>query len=194
MNIDSFLRDPLSRRRFLQTSGVGVVGGSALLLGACGGGGKATTTSGSDERDKVDVEILNGALDLELMVVAAYKAGAAKLRGDVLQTVKGFLEQEQEHADALAQAIRDAAGTPNKAKSSYDFPRFVSQDAVLTYAIRLENTAVAAYIDALPKLTTGDLRATAASILTAEAEHISVLRDALGLAPVPDAFVTGEAH
>jgi rubrerythrin len=191
MDIDSFLRDPLSRRRFFQTSGVGVVGGSAALLSACGNDGKTTTTPGADERDKVDVEILNGALDLELMAVAAYKTGAGQLKGDVLQVVKGFLEQEQEHADALAQAIRDADGTPNKAKSSYDFPKFASQDGVLKFAIALENTAVAAYIDALPKLTKSDLRATAASILTVEAEHISVLRGALGLAPVPDAFVTG---
>jgi rubrerythrin len=193
MDIHRFLRDPLSRRRLLQTSGVALIGGSAAILSACGSDDTTATTPGDDERDKVDVEILNGALDLELMAVAAYKAGAAKLKGDVLQIAKGFLEQEQEHADALGKAIRDAGGTPNKAKSSYDFPRFVSQDAVLTYAVKLENTAVAAYIDALPKLTKGDLRATAASILTTEAEHISVLRDALGLPPVPDAFVTGEA-
>jgi rubrerythrin len=192
MDIHRFLRDPLSRRRLLQTSGVGLIGGSATILSACGSDDTATAP-GDDERDKVDVEILNGALDLELMAVAAYKAGAAKLRGSVLQIAKGFLEQEQDHADALGKAIRDAGGTPNKAKSSYDFPRFVSQDAVLTFAVKLENTAVAAYIDALPKLTKGDLRATAASILTTEAEHISVLRDALGLPPVPAAFVTGEA-
>jgi rubrerythrin len=193
MGSDSFQRDPLSRRRFLQTSGVGIAGGSATFLVACGhddsGGNDADA-----QRAEVDVEILNGALDLELMSVAAYIKGAARLKGDVLQIVKGFLEQEQAHVDALVKAIRDAGGAPNKAKTTYDFPALRSQPDVLKFAIEFENTAVAAYIDALPKLTQGDLRATAAAILTNEAEHISVLRGALGLAPVPAAFVTGETH
>jgi len=192
MEIDSFLRDPLSRRRFLRTSGAGLVGGSAVVLAACGDDDKTGSGAGSDEQDKADVEILNGALDLELMSIAAYKEGAALLQGGVLQVAKGFLEQEQAHADALVSAIRDAGGTPNTAKKSYDFPRLRSQRDALKFAIELEETAVAAYIDALPKLTKGDLRGTAAAILTTEAEHIAVLRDTLGMAPVADAFVTGK--
>ncbi|MGH2839308.1 MAG: ferritin-like domain-containing protein [Solirubrobacteraceae bacterium] len=194
MDIDRFLRDPLSRRCFFRTSGVGFAGGAAVLLAACGDDDKTGVDDNAVERNQVDVEILNGALDLELMAVAAYKEGAGLLGGDALQIVKDFLEQEQAHADALASAIRDAKGEPNKAKSSYDFPELRSQRDVLTFAVVLENTAVAAYIDALPKLTKGDLRGTAAAILTNEAEHIAVLRDALGLPPVPEAFVTGEVR
>ena len=62
---------------------------------------------------------------------------------------------------------------------------------MLRFAVDLENTAIAAYIDALPKLSDGDLRATAASIITNEAEHLSLLLDALGRDPTPSAFVTG---
>ena len=36
MDIDRFLRDPLSRRRFFHMSGVSVAGGSAVFLAACG--------------------------------------------------------------------------------------------------------------------------------------------------------------
>ncbi|HEX8123873.1 MAG TPA: hypothetical protein VF549_21670, partial [Solirubrobacteraceae bacterium] len=82
MDIDSFLRDPLSRRRFFHMSGVGVAGGSAVFLSACSDDTK-NPVLGPDESDEADVEILNSALDLELMVVAAYKAGAAQLKGDV---------------------------------------------------------------------------------------------------------------
>ncbi len=195
MDIDGFLRDPQSRRRFLHRSGV-IVGaaGSATLLAACADG---TTTpnvmTGPDESDQADVEILNGALDLELMAVAAYKAGAGRLRGSLLEVGKKLLEQEQEHVDALASAIKDAGGTPNRAKSSYDFPELRSQSEVLRFALDLENTAIAAYIDALPKLSQGDLRATAAGIIANEAEHVTVLLDALGRDPLPAAFVTGKA-
>ena len=194
MDVDSFLRDPLSRRRFFRMSGVSVAGASAVFLAACGdddessGGGQADT--GGNE---ADVEILNSALDLELMAVAAYKAGAGRLRGEVLDAGQTFLEQEQEHADGLASAIRDLGGTANRAKSAYDFPELSGQEGVLRFAVDLENTAVAAYIDAIPKLSSAELRGTAAAIVTNEAEHIAVLLGALGEPQVPSAFVTGRA-
>jgi rubrerythrin len=195
MDIDSFLRDPQSRRRFFERSGVlaGAAGGSAMVLGGCGD--SATTpnaVTSPDESDQADVEILNGVLDLELMSVVAYKVGAGRLQGRMLEVVKRFLEQEQAHADGLAAAITDAGGQPNRAKSSYDFPAMRSQTDVLRFAVDVENTAIAAYIDALPKLTRGDLRATAASIITNEAEHVAVLLEALGEDPAPTAFVTGK--
>ncbi len=200
MDVDSFLRDPLSRRRFFRMSGVSVAGASAVFLAACGsddeessgggvGGGQAD--AGGSE---ADVEILNSALDLELMAVAAYRAGAELLRGDVLDVGQTFLEQEQEHADGLASAIRELGGTPNVAKEAYDFPALSSQQDVLRFAVDLENTAIAAYIDALPKLSSPDLRGTAAAIVTNEAEHIAVLLGALGEPRVPSAFVTGETE
>jgi rubrerythrin len=196
MDIDGFLRDPQSRRRFFQRSGVivGAAGAPAMLLAACGDSDATPDiVTGPDESDQADVEILNGALDLELQAVAAYKIGAGRLRGSMLDFAKTLLEQEQEHADALAAAIEDAGGTPNRAKSSYDFPTLRDQTAVLRFAVTLENTAIAAYIDALPKLSQGELRATAAGIITNEAEHLAVLLDALGMNPAPSAFVTGKA-
>ncbi|MBA3746114.1 MAG: ferritin-like domain-containing protein [Solirubrobacterales bacterium] len=192
MDFDSFLRDPHSRRRFFAASGVSVAGGSAMFLSACGDDTK-NPVLGPDESDEADVEILNAALDLELMAVAAYKAGAAKLTGDVLAVGKHFLEQEQEHADGLMAAIKDAGGTPNRAKKSYEFPELKSQKDVLRFALDLENTVIASYIDALPKLGEGDLRATVAAIVANEAQHVAVLLGALGEPQVPDAFVVGNA-
>jgi rubrerythrin len=194
MDIDSFLREQQSRRRFFASSGVSIAGGSAMFLAACSDDdGEPQGVRVRKDAEAADVEVLNGALDLELMAVAGYKTGAAKLRGEALQIGKLFIEQEQEHADALSSAIKDAGGTPNRAKSSYDFPELRSQRDALNFAVGLENTAVAAYIDALPKLTNTDLRGTASAILTTEAEHISVLLGALGRPPAPHAFVTGEA-
>ena len=190
MDIDGFLRDPLSRRRFF-IAGAGASGATAFLA-ACG---DSTTTpsvlTGPDESDQADVEILNGLLDLELMAVAGYKAGAGRMRGSALEIGKLFLAQEQEHADGLATAIEDAGGRPNRPKASYDFPPLRTQRDALRLAVELENTAIAAYIDALPKFSRRELRATAASIITTEAEHAAVLLDALGTEPAAEAFVTG---
>ncbi len=195
MDIDRLLRAPRSRRRFLRFGAVSAAGASAAVLSACGGTSPtATAPAGPDESDEADVEILNGVLDLELMAVAAYKTGAARLSGAMLQLGKTLLEQEQDHVDALSAAISDLGGRPNRAKASYDLPRLGSQPAVLRFAVEIENTAIAAYIDALPKLTQGELRATASAIITNEAEHLAVLRDALGMEPAPDAFVTGRVE
>lgn len=197
MDVDQFLRDPRSRRAFFRTSGVGFVGGSAVLLAACGNGkddARSTASTAQASSGSADVDILNSALDLEHMAVAAYTAGAGLLKGDVLKVGKQFLAQEQEHVDGLTQAVTTLGGKPNKARASYDFPKLSSQTDVLKFANDLEHTAVAAYIDAIPKLTDGKLRGTAAAIVTNEAEHITVLLGALGNDPIkstPDAFVTG---
>lgn len=201
MNVDAFLRDPVSRRRFFRLSGVSLAGGSAVFLAACGDDDKSTTgaaTTGAPADPgggSGDVAILNTALDLENMAVAAYTAGAVLLKGEVLDAGKLFAEQEQEHADGLTEAIKSMGGTPNKAKKAdeYDFPQLGSQKDVLNFAVDIENTAIAAYIDALPKLTSPELRGTAAAIVTNEAEHVSVLLGALGKPQVPDAFVAGKA-
>jgi rubrerythrin len=188
-----------SRRDFFRLAGLATAGGSAVFVAACGDddddGRSAAAAMENGVGSERDVAILNAALDLENTAVAAYTAGAALLKGALLETGKLFLAQEQEHAAGLAQAIRDLGGTPNKAKpaAAYakGFPKLRSQNDVLRFAVDLENTAVAAYVDAIPKLSDPKLRQTAAAINTNEAEHISVLLGALGKPPVPDAYVTG---
>jgi len=54
----------------------------------------------------------------------------------------------------------------------------------------MEESLVDVYIDAIPKLLPGWLRATAATILANEGQHISVLQAVQGRAAVPSAFVT----
>jgi bacterioferritin (cytochrome b1) len=198
MDFDAILRDAPTRRAFMRMSGVTAIGGSAVFLAACGSSDDDTSTSGAAAGTTAmssdgDVAILNSALDLEHTAIAAYTAGAPLLRGVALAAANRFLEQEQEHADGLSQAIKQLGGMPNAARASYDFGRPKSQADVLRLANMIENTAVAAYIDAIPKLQDPNLRATAAAIVTNEAEHIAILRGALGKQPVPDAFVTGKA-
>jgi rubrerythrin len=186
MDVDRFLADPRSRRAFLRQAGVVTVGSSAVFLAACG---KKKSSKPNEEAAKRDAEILNGALDLEHTAIAVYTAGAPLLKGDVLKLGRQFLSQEKEHADALETAIRDAGGRPNRPKPSYDFPSVTDQAGTLKLATMIENVAIAAYLDAIPRLASGDLRATAASIVTSEAEHLSVLLGAQGRPQVPNAFV-----
>jgi rubrerythrin len=179
------------------------VSGAGALLSACGNdenkgegpiAGEKSQDSSAERpgTDVNDVVVLNSAIDLEHQAVAAYTAALDVLTGENLRTARQFRDQERQHIVRLAAAIKEIGGKPNGARSSYDFPRLSDQDAVLRFASRLENTAIAAYVDAIPRLNDANMRASAASILANEAEHLAVLNSALGERTAPTAFVTGE--
>jgi len=77
------------------------------------------------------------------------------------------------------------------AKAKYTFPveTLKSQADVLRFAAMLEKGAVSAYLGAVPVFGDRDLAKAAASILGDEAMHWAILRQAVGEAPVPSAFV-----
>lgn len=194
----------LKRRRLLGATATALAGSWAAALVACGsqgnegetGGGALSQTTELQPRGTAgsdDVAVLNSSLDLENMAVAAYGALAPALRGGARATARRVLEQEREHADGLARAIRQLGGAPNQPRTSYELPTLRSQSQALRFAAELENTTIAAYIDSLPRLSSPDLRGTAAAILTDEAEHLSVVLGAQGRQPLPSAFVTGTA-
>ena len=83
-------------------------------------------------------------------------------------------------------------GKPVSAKAKYTFPvdTLKNQNDVLRFAATLEKGAVSAYLGAVPLLNNRDLAKAAASILGDEAMHWAVLRNALGEAPVPSAFMS----
>jgi len=189
MEFERFALDPVSRRRFFQASGLATAGGSAAFLAACGGSGKPKNETATT----ADIAILNSAIDLENTAIAAYTAGAPLLKGEVLRLGREFLGQEKEHADALSTTVTQLGGHPSRPKAAYDFPRVRTQRDALLLANMIEHQAIAAYLDALPKLSSPDLRGTAASIVTTEAEHVSVLLGVLGRPQVPTAFVAGSA-
>jgi rubrerythrin len=190
MEFERFALDPVSRRRFFHASGVATAGGSAAFLAACGGGSQKTK---NETPTAADIAILNSAIDVENTAIAAYTAGAPLLKGQVLRLGREFLGHEKEHADTLSAAVTRLGGHPSRPKPAYDFPRVRTQREVLLLANMIEHQAVAAYLDALPKLSSPDLRASVASIVTTEAEHVSVLLGALGRPQVPAALVVGRA-
>ena len=192
MKAGSIIRDPLTRRRFFGSAGVTFVGGSAVFLSACG-----SNQDLKDEQEQLadtpegDVAILNDALSLELTAVEAYTQALPLMQGAVAAVTASFLEQEKEHAAAIERAIKDLGGRPIKELQEFDLSDVRTQEEALHFADNLENVAIAAYVDSIPKLSSGDLRTTAAQIVANEAEHVTVLQAALGNPPVASAFVSG---
>jgi len=167
-----------------------VLSGTAVALLA--GNEALAARAGAD--GEADVRILNSALGAELEAVAAYQVGAESglLAKPVLDLALAFQGHHKEHADVLAKTIAKLGGKAAGPKAKYAFPveTLRSQADVLRFAASLEKGAVSAYLGAVPIFGNRDLAKAAASILGDEAMHWAILRQAVGEAPVPVAFVS----
>ena len=144
-----------------------------------------------------DAQIVRGALVLEQTAVVAYGAAldGGALRGELAATVGRIRRQEREHARALGAALARLGGTapaPPRREEVRGLAGLRTRRDVLSFAIELENMAVAAYYEAHQRLREPGLLRTGAQIMANEGQHLVVLRQALGRDPVPRAFETGE--
>jgi rubrerythrin len=175
---------------FLGKSGL-ILSGAAVALMA--GQDALAATKGGDATG-ADIQILNTALGAELEAIAAYQLGAESglLQKPVLDLAKTFQGHHKEHADVLSKTIAKLGGKAVAAKAKYPFPveTLKTQADVLRFAAMLEKGAVSAYLGAVPLFGNRELAKAAASILGDEAMHWAVLRNALGEAPVPSAFMS----
>ena len=187
----SFLDFLQPRRTFLTSSGLLLSGAAVALLS---GNDALAADQPAVGTAAADASILNTALGAELEAIAAYQlAGdSGLLDASVKSLALTFQGHHQEHAQLLAKTIAKLGGKPAAVKGKYDFPKdkLKSQADVLRFAASLEQGAVSAYLGAIPQFASRDLAKAAASILGDEAMHWAVLRQALGEAPVPSAFVT----
>jgi rubrerythrin len=181
----------LDRRSFLSNSGKIALSGTAIALMSGISSTQAMSADNSNYQEQ-DARILNTAIAAEHEAVAAYQLGAESglLSKGVLNVAIQFQGHHKEHIDVLASTVRKLGGEAVDAKSKYDFPvhKLKSEKDVLTFAAGLERGAVSAYAGAIPLFDNSDLAKAAASILADEAMHWAILRQALGMDPVPGAF------
>jgi rubrerythrin len=182
----------LSRRSFV--GGALTVGAPAALLG-CGDDDVGLPVA--DGNPTGDVELLNEALALELGAVVLYEFGADEVEGAAGEVAQRFAAVEAEHVDALRAEIEALGGTPVEERSreeyerDFPFDRLREEENFLNFAVDLENTTLAAYIDAMFGLGDGGVRRTVLGIAGADAGQLSVVLGELGEPQVPDAFVVG---
>lgn len=179
-----------ARRRFLRAGATTLMSSGAFALLA-GLDSRMASAAASEK----DIGVLNTALAAEQEAIAAYQVGAESglLRKPVLDVAVGFQSDHKAHADALRSTIAKLGGKPvtEKKTADYKFPveKLKNQNDVLRFAAGLEKGAVSAYLGAVPVFDNRDLAKAAASILGNEAQHWTVLLQALGENPVPAAFV-----
>jgi rubrerythrin len=195
--IPAVRRRDLSRRDALRLGALGAGGGLAAVLAGCGGGGKSATvpTIGPDEI-AADAGAMASLLEVERTAVIAYGLAEQRLAGRPARGVaREFMRHEQEHQRAILRAMRalHAYIPPPRPRSRYTagFPTIQTDQQALRFILDVENTQVSAYADALQNVLTPELRATVASILAAEAEHMSVVLGELHQPQAPQSLVTG---
>ncbi len=166
-----------------------------LLLAGCGGGGKEAPAESEKE---ADAELVDTAIARELATVDAYGHGLS-LPGGGTAVLREFRAQAQEHVDALAKAIRGLGGKVDSEKidgerEALDYTGVESRADFLTFAYERESSGVAGDLSEVSKLSTPWPRSLLGSIAANQAQHLVLLRQALGgggLASVPEAFESG---
>jgi ferritin-like protein len=177
----------VSRRQLL--CAVSGAGAGAVLAG-CGG---VSATGLPASALKADVHILNQLIRAEYYAVGAYVAGIPLLSGTDVVIAQQFLNQDMSHIEDLAEIVRKAGVKPYATDQVYNLGHPRDRSETLALLHHAEQATLRTYLDAIPRLSQGVVKATAASLFANDAQHASTIRGRLGLAPVAEAIVTGNA-
>jgi hypothetical protein len=180
--------EPSSRRSVLVAAGAGLAG---AVLAGCGSLSVRQQVHNSKPLLGNDVDLLNHLLHLEHVSIAAYTAGIPLLAQPTANAGQLFLNDEISHAGDVAGLVREVGGKPIKPAPSYALGHPRNSEEVLMLLHEVENAQIAGYLHAIQLLEPGVLKQQVASILANDAQHIAVVRAALGRPAIPSAFVTG---
>jgi len=170
---------------------VGFVVVLALFGVGCGGGG-TTTTAVPDKAG--DAEILNNVLAREMAAIRAYERTLPLLRGPVLESAREFRASEQEHVDAVVKALRGLGEAAEPEEEEIESEDLKTQAEALEFLYEVESVSVAGSLRAISNLTAPWPRSLLGSIAANQAQHLVVLRRALGAdlaEAIPRAFEDG---
>ena len=170
---------------------LGALAALSLALGACGSGGGDSTTDRA-----ADVEVLNGILGRQLAAVEAYGRALPALHDAAeLAAVHAFRLQEQEHVDATTKTIRGLEGEADPPAEEIPSGPIRTRRQAFEFLYELESATIDAELNAVGRLTIGWPRPLIASMAANQAQHLVLIRQALGAGSfeiVPEPFETGE--
>ncbi|HET9720636.1 MAG TPA: ferritin-like domain-containing protein [Solirubrobacteraceae bacterium] len=175
-----------TRRTLLKASVAGLGGIVPFGLAGCG---RARRVSATPQARALDAGILNGVLAIEQRTIAAYTAAAPLLGGFGEQMAGQFLSQELLHAGILRKLVHDLGAHPHNPLGHYEFGAPGGRRHLLALLHGLEQEQVAAYLHAIPRMSTPFLRQTLASVLANDAQHVAVLRSQQGITALPGPFL-----
>jgi hypothetical protein len=179
-------------RRALLLLAAGAV--ATAFLVACGGGDQTGTTTTTIPDTESDAGILNEILSRQTAAVEAYGAVLPALRGQALLAARLFRAQEQEHIDGTLKALRGLGEEAEPLPEPIEADELKSQADYLTFFYEIENATIEAELSAINNLTAPGTRSLLAATAANQAQHLVLLRQALGAKPrewVPSPFENG---
>jgi hypothetical protein len=203
-------------RRALRLAGgfAGVAATLALLvvLAGCGGGGSstppaasATTAEGGSQevgtptpssQQSADAALLDKVLSRQEAAVDAYSKVIPALSPRLAPMASYFRAQEQEHVDATIKALRGLEAPAEATAEPVEPGELKSERERLLFLYELEGSTIDEELSAISKLEASWPRSLLASTVADQAQHLTLLRQALGagpLASVPAPFENGTA-
>lgn len=169
-----------------------VVAALALVVAGCGGSGGGPTTTAADKAG--DAEILNNVLARELAAIRAYERTLPLLRGAALTSAREFRAQEQEHVNAIVKALRGLGEKAAPEEEEIESEGLKTEADALEFLYEVESVSVAGALRAISHLTAPWPRSLLGSIAANQAQHLVLLRRALGAdtaESIPEAFEDG---
>jgi predicted small secreted protein len=166
-----------------------------LCAAALAGCGSSAGGAGEESEKAADAELANSLLSGELTLLRAYGPSLGAVRGADRALLLRLHGQDQAHVDGLTKVLHGlGAETDAEAEELEEEPPKGRREAiVLVY--EAENAALAEALAAAPKLETYAPRDLATGLAASHAQHLVLLRKALGAPPAalaPAAFESGE--
>jgi hypothetical protein len=171
----------------------------ACVLGACGGGDESTETvdTAALEREaerEADVDILNQILGRQRAAVAAFDRTIGTMRGRNRALALRLRTQEEEHTVAILEALRGLEGSEEVEVETIEAGPLDDEVDRLTFLYEIESATIEDELSAISRLSSASARSLLASTVANQAQHLVLLRRALGLKPtewVPGPFEDG---
>jgi hypothetical protein len=181
-------------------------------LSGCGGGGgttgaaagaAGTNVEGSAQdvstptpapKQSPDGELLNKVLARQEAAIAAYAEVIPHLAPRFAQMASYFRAQEQEHVDAVVKAMRGIGVPAEATPEEIDAGELKTDEERLVFLYEVEGSTIDEELSAISKLEAAWPRSLLASTVADQAQHLTLLRQALGagpLASVPVPFENG---
>jgi hypothetical protein len=193
------------------TRGGGVLAALLLisLLAGCGGGSDTASNSAQtaatsvtdatpvlSAEESADAELLDHVLGRQEAAIAAYALVIPKLAPRLAQMAAYFRAQEQEHVDALLKAMRGLKSSAEPSEEAIETGDLTSDRERLEFLYEVESATIDEELSAISSLEASWPRSLLSSTVANQAQHLTLLRQALGagpLASVPVPFENGTA-
>jgi hypothetical protein len=176
----------------------------AGILAGCGGGGSSTATSSAaaattpdpSREESADAAILDMVLARQEAAVEAFRHVGPALPPRLARMAAYFRAQEQEHVDAVLKALRGLNSPGEPTLEPFDTSGLKSDRERLVFLYEVESATIDEELSAISELEASWPRSLLASTVANQAQHLTLLRQALGagpLASVPVPFENGTA-